>query len=162
MQPPSLSIRPATASDQPTIVEFNRRLALESEHKQLDAETLRRGVAELLAHIELGRYFVTECGGAIIGQAMVTYEWSDWRCGMFWWIQSVYVEHGFRRRGVFRALYEHIAEQARATPGVCGLRLYVEAQNQAALATYRQLGMQPSGHLVYEHDWSAAGESSRP
>jgi ribosomal protein S18 acetylase RimI-like enzyme len=79
---------------------------------------------------------------------------------MFWWIQSVYVEHAYRRRGVFRALYEHIAGQARATPGVCGLRLYVEAQNDAALATYRSLGMHPSGHLLYEVDWSAAGPSS--
>ncbi|HEY5312728.1 MAG TPA: GNAT family N-acetyltransferase [Pirellulales bacterium] len=151
-----LSIRWATSDDLRTIVEFNRLLAVESEHKQLDVEILRRGVAELLARPELGRYFVAETAGSLVGQAMITYEWSDWRSGMFWWLQSVYVDAGFRRRGIFRALYEHVAAQARADAGVCGLRLYVENANRAALETYRQLGMQPSGHLVYELDWSSA------
>jgi GNAT superfamily N-acetyltransferase len=156
-----LSIRSATSDDLTTIVEFNRLLAAESEHKQLDLETLGRGVAALLARPELGRYFVAESDGSIVGQAMITYEWSDWRSGMFWWLQSVYVAAEFRRRGIFRALYEHIAAQARATAGVCGLRLYVENANRAALETYSQLGMRPSGHLVYELDWSsAAGPTS--
>jgi GNAT superfamily N-acetyltransferase len=110
----------------------------------------------LLARPELGRYFVAESAGSIVGQAMITYEWSDWRSGMFWWLQSVYVAAEFRRRGIFRALYEHIAAQARATASVCGLRLYVENANRAALETYSQLGLQPSGHLVYELDWSSA------
>ncbi|HEX4149015.1 MAG TPA: GNAT family N-acetyltransferase [Pirellulales bacterium] len=161
MPPNPIIIRPAASSDQPTIVEFNRLLALESEQKQLSVKTLGRGVAACFERPELARYFIAELGGAIIGQAMITYEWSDWRCGMFWWIQSVYVEPGSRRRGVFRALFEQIASRAKADGGVCGLRLYVEAHNQAALATYRGMGMQPSGHLVYELDWSSSIEPSK-
>lgn len=156
----TVHIRPATTDDLDTIVDFNCRLAIESEHKRLDVETVRRGVAELLARPELGRYFVAELNGSIIGQAMITFEWSDWRCGTFWWLQSVYVISKSRRQGVFRALFEHLAAEARAAPGVCGLRLYVENNNRTALATYAGMGMQPSGHMVYELDWSAPASAS--
>ena len=146
----SLHVRDATPDDQSTIVEFNRLLALESESKQLDVHTLSRGVARALVSPEYCRYFVAEAGGQIVGQTMLTYEWSDWRNGIFWWIQSVYVTAPQRGQGVFRALFEHIEHLARQTPEVCGLRLYVEEHNHAALETYQRMGMTPSGHRLYE------------
>jgi len=161
MPEPLYQIREAGPDDAPVIVEFNRRLAWETEHKRLDPALIGPGVAEALRRPELARYFVAERtgetageAGGIIGQIMITYEWSDWRNGLFWWIQSVYVRDDARRGGVFRALYEHVAGLARRTPRTCGLRLYVEHENGAALATYAKLGMKPSGHLVYEVDWS--------
>lgn len=152
----NLRIRAAAAHDAPTIVEFNRLLALESEAKQLDPAVLDSGVRQALARPEMCRYFLAEADGQIVGQTMLTYEWSDWRAGVFWWIQSVYVRAEHRGRGVFRALFEHIAALAKADPEVCGLRLYVEQHNAAALATYGRMGMIPSGHLLYELDWSGA------
>jgi GNAT superfamily N-acetyltransferase len=143
-------IRNATPTDCTIIVEFNHRLALESENKQLDIATLERGVARALVSPEYCRYFVAESSGQIVGQTMLTYEWSDWRNGVFWWIQSVYVVAPQRGQGVFRALFEHIQNLARQTPEVCGLRLYVEEHNHAALATYEHLGLRPSGHRLYE------------
>ncbi len=154
-------IRDALPADASTIVEFNRRLALETEAKQLDLDVLSRGVERALAQPAYCRYFLAEHASPgqpieIIGQTMITYEWSDWRNGVFWWIQSVYVRQDHRGQGIFRALYEWIANLARSTPDVCGLRLYVETHNHAALSTYSRLGMVPSGHVLYEEDWSGA------
>lgn len=128
-------------------------MARETEDKELDAALVRQGVLAVLNRPELGRYLIAEQDGNVVGQLMLTYEWSDWRNGAFWWIQSVYVRPDQRRNGVFRALYQHVEQLARVTPGVCGLRLYVEAHNERAIATYRDLGMQPSGHTVFEADW---------
>ena len=150
-------VRPAVAGDLESIVERNMKLAQETEDKRLDRETLRRGVTLALERPELARYFIAELDGRDVGQLMITYEWSDWRCGMFWWIQSVYVDAAFRRVGVFRHLFRHAEELARSSGG-CGLRLYVEEHNHQALATYRSAGMVPSGHLVYELDWSHKAE----
>lgn len=151
-------IREALADDAPVIIEFNRRLAWETERKRLDPAKLAAGVAGVFGKPGRGRYFVatTAEGGAqrVVGQLMITYEWSDWRNGDFWWIQSVYVDAGHRRRGVFRALYEYVEALARKKPDVCGLRLYVEVANNAALSTYDNLGFQPSGYVVYEREWS--------
>lgn len=154
-----MAIREATPADAGVIAEFNQRMALETEHRSLDSGVLRRGVERALSEGADARYFVAECNGEIVGQTMITYELSDWRDGVFWWIQSVYVREDIRGRGVFRMLYEHVSSLARATPGVCGIRLYVEQENQAALATYRRLGMKPSGHVVYEVDWSSGGQA---
>ncbi len=153
-----ITIRDAVLEDAPTIVDFNRRLAWETEQKRLDDATLTAGVDAALRHPEYARYFVAEASdsgaAAIVGQLMITYEWSDWRNGLFWWIQSVYVRAEFRKQGVFSRLYEHVERLARAAPDACGLRLYVEHANDAALATYRKLGMVPSGHVLYERDWA--------
>jgi len=149
----SLQIRPATLGDIPIISQFNRLIARETEQRELDQATVDRGVRAVLERPELGRYFVAEQAGGPVGQLMVTCEWSDWRNGAFWWIQSVYVRPDCRRSGVFRALYAHVEQLARATPGVCGLRLYVEQHNERAIATYRGLGMRPSGHTLFETDW---------
>ena len=99
---------------------------------------------------------MAQLAAEVVGQTMITYEWSDWRNGVFWWIQSVYVHPRYRGGGVFRALHEYISTLARAEPNVCGLRLYVDQHNHAAMATYRRLGLAPSGHHVYECDWSGA------
>ena len=148
------SIRPAGPADAEIIAEFNCRLALETEGKHLDRDTALRGARLGLERQDLCRYFVVEHEGQTVGQAMITYEWSDWRAGMFWWFQSVYVRSEFRRLGVFRRLFHHIRDLARNSPGTCGLRLYVEEHNQRAIETYARLGLRPSGHTVYEQDWS--------
>lgn len=145
-----LTIRRGDADDAAVIVEFNRLLAEESEGKTLDAAVVGRGVAAALADTSKGIYFLAEEDGAIAGQIMFTKEWSDWRNGWFWWIQSVYVRRQSRRRGVFRALFEHVREAARAEADVIGLRLYVEQQNHTARETYRHLGMEAAGYLVFE------------
>src|SRR5262249_28043791 len=127
-----LKVRPATPADVPVIVEFNRLLAEESEGKTLDQPLLAAGVAAGLADTGKALYFVAEDDGRVVGQVMVTFEWSDWRNGWFWWVQSVYVRPEARRRGVFRALFEHVSESARRDPHVIGLRLYVEEENHLA------------------------------
>ncbi|HEY2841336.1 MAG TPA: GNAT family N-acetyltransferase [Pirellulales bacterium] len=149
-------IRDATMDDVRTIVEFNRRLARETERKELDVAVLTLGVERAISQPGYCRYFIAELAGEVVGQTMITYEWSDWRNGLLWWIQSVYVDERFRGRGVFRALHQHIHTLAHSSANVRGLRLYVEHQNEAALATYRRMGMAPTGHLVYEQEWSGA------
>lgn len=145
-----LTIRDALPTDLDFVVEANRRLALESEDIELDPALLRPGVQAVLADRSLGRYFIAESDGAPVGQLMLTYEWSDWRAGMFWWIQSVYVAGGHRGRGVFSALFRHVAALAEADPGVCGLRLYVDRSNARAQAIYRHLGLHASNYEVME------------
>jgi ribosomal protein S18 acetylase RimI-like enzyme len=146
----SVVIRRATLADIPVLVEYNCRLAHESEGLTLDREAVTAGVRNGLADPAKAAYFVAEEDGAILGQTMFTTEWSDWRNGWVWWIQSVYVRPEARRRGVYRALYEHVHELARRDPAVIGLRLYVEQENHAAQQTYRRLGMQQTSYLVFE------------
>ena len=150
------AIRRATLDDLETIVDFNIRLAAESEDIHLDRETVRRGVRGLLADAARGAYYVAGAPG-IVGQMMHTHEWSDWRNGDIWWIQSVYVHPDHRRQGVCKALYEHIRERAAADPGVVGVRLYVERENARAQATYAALGMRPGGYLVMQDLFGAGG-----
>src|SRR6266852_9246378 len=145
-----LAIRRATSCDLDVVVDFNRRLAEESEGKILDPAVLKAGVAQALADPNKALYFLAEDAGRVVGQTMITTEWSDWRNGWFWWIQSVYVRPEARRRGVFRALFEHVERMAREDPLVVGLRLYVEKANRAAQETYFKLGMTPTGYFVLE------------
>lgn len=153
----SLTIRAATPADQEFLAHGNEAMALETEHKTLDPQVVRRGVEAALKDPAHGRYFVAEdADGRPVGQLMVTYEWSDWRNGQFWWIQSVYVLPEWRRRGVFRALYDHVEQLARGTAGVCGLRLYVETDNVNAQRTYEKCGMVDAGYRVMEVDYSRA------
>ena len=154
---PPFVIRDAVASDHGTIVEFNRRLAVETEGKALDAAILANGVSRALAEPDRLRYWVAELtldGEArVIGQTAITREWSDWRNGWIWWLQSVYIEAEFRGRGVFRAIYRHIYDSALAEADVIGLRLYVENGNLRAQQTYQALGMKPGGYSVLEELW---------
>jgi GNAT superfamily N-acetyltransferase len=151
----TLLIRDAGTDDQPAIIEFNRRLALETESKVLDLGVLAAGVAMALSRPEHLRYWVAALGTppAVVGQAAITREWSDWRNGWLWWFQSVYIAEPYRGQGVFRALYQHIRQEALSHSDVIGLRLYVEDSNHDAQKTYQALGMTPGGYSVYEELW---------
>jgi ribosomal protein S18 acetylase RimI-like enzyme len=144
------SVRQAGPADAVVVIEFNSCLAEESEGKVLDPAVLGPGVAAVLADPVKGLYFLAEIEGRVVGQIGLTFEFSDWRNGWFWWIQSVYVRKEARRQGVFRALYEHVQEMARADPTVVGLRLYVEESNRPAQETYFKLGMTRTGYFVLE------------
>lgn len=148
-----MQIRPAALEDLPTIVEFNRLLALETESIELSVAVLTDGVRAALLDPHKARYFVAEIDGQIVGQLMHTREWSDWRNGDIWWLQSVYVVASARRQGVFRALVEHVTQLAQSTPDVVGLRLYVEEHNDRAAATYDRLGLAEAGYVVRERIW---------
>ena len=130
-------------------------MAEETENLQLDPERVRTGVATLLKDPSKGLYYVAEVDGAVAGQVMITYEWSDWRNGNIWWLQSVYVKQEFRRQGIFRALFKHLEELARQRDDVCGLRLYMHADNTRARRSYEELGMK---HTKYEVLELALGE----
>ena len=160
MDAAALHIRRAVPNDAEVIVAFNVALAAESEGRRLDRHVVARGVRRVVADPALGVYYVAEREGSVFGQLLITYEFSDWRDGTFWWIQSVYVEPASRRHGVYRALHEHVAQQARHAGNVCGLRLYVDRRNARARAVYQRLGLTPTEYELYESDWStAAGES---
>lgn len=150
---PGIRIRDATPADRETVAAYNSALARETEGRALDPDLIDRGVAALLQDPAKGQYWVAEAAGRVVGQIMITREWSDWRNGTMWWIQSVYVHPDFRRQGVFAALYRHVESRARADDGVCGLRLYVEKGNQRALETYLALGMADPGYQVMEVDF---------
>ena len=144
----SPTIRSANLADIPFLVDSNAAMALETEHKVLDRNMLSRGTEAVFAEPRRGFYRIAERDGTRVGCLLVTFEWSDWRNGDWWWIQSVYVTAEARRSGVFRAMYADIEQQARATEGVVGLRLYVENENAAAQATYAALGMSDSGYRL--------------
>lgn len=110
----------------------------------------------MLADASKGIYFVAEEGGRIVGQLMITYEWSDWRNGNIWWLQSVYVHREFRRRGIFRKLFEYLETLARRTPKVCSLRLYMHADNSTARRSYERMGMEPTKYQVFEIEFEKA------
>ena len=146
----AINTRRATPSDFGFIVESNIAMALDTEALALDETKVRAGVGAVLADSSLGFYLVAEIDGNPAGQLMVTYEWSDWRNGLFWWMQSVYVRPEYRRRGVYRALHHHVADAAQATGGVCGLRLYVEQENTVAQSVYESLDMYRTRYQMYE------------
>jgi GNAT superfamily N-acetyltransferase len=147
------TVRPARPTDLEFIVDGNARMALETEHRELDRELLEEGVAAVLNDASKGRYYIADDGDGPVGQLMLTYEWSDWRCGWFWWIQSVYVVPESRGAGVFSLLYRHVRDAAGREPDVCGLRLYVEHENARAQAIYLHLGMRDAGYRVLEVDF---------
>jgi len=145
-----ITIRDATPADAATIADNNSSMAMETEGRALAPDVIGPGVAALLGDPEIGRYWVAEAEGRIVGQLMVTYEWSDWRNGMLWWVQSVYVDPEYRRRGVFSSLYRHVESLASTEHKVCGLRLYVEKENHRAQQTYAALGMTKPSYVVME------------
>jgi GNAT superfamily N-acetyltransferase len=139
--------------DAAIIAEYNLRLAQETEALQLDPACVQDGVVALLRDPAKGLYYVAEVNGEVVGQVMITYEWSDWRNATIWWLQSVYVKHEFRRQGVFRSLFAHLEQLARARPDVCGLRLYMHAENHRARRSYLDLGMTHTKYEVFELDF---------
>ncbi len=158
-----LRIRQAHAHDRDLLAQWAVAMALETEHKQLDEATVRAGMEAGIADPAKARYFIAmrestvagrETIAASVGTLMLTREWSDWRNGDWWWIQSVYVPPEHRRQGVFAALYRHVEALARATPGVVGLRLYVERENANAQRTYAALGMVDAGYAIFEAEFA--------
>jgi len=147
-------IRKAAPEDAAVIAEFNALLARQTEARELDPARVAAGVSALLADPAKGTYYIAQHEGAVIGQLLITLEWSDWRNGWFWWIQSLYVKEGLRGRGVFRALFNHIHQLAAERPDVCGLRLYVETENGLARSTYEGLGMKLTSYHLYETDFA--------
>jgi ribosomal protein S18 acetylase RimI-like enzyme len=146
-------IRAATLADLDFLVHGNASMARETESIELDRETLREGVRAVLTGEKPGAYRILELDGRPIAQLMITYEWSDWRNRMVWWIQSVFVEPDLRGRGHFRALYESVIEEARRE-GAGGVRLYVEEHNTRAQKVYEALGMQSGRYRVFEKMFS--------
>ncbi len=156
-------IREAVPGDVEILAEYNRRLAWETEHRELDLNVVRLGVDALIRDRAKGVYFVADTAlgverepgegraRGVIGQCCVTYEWSDWRNGNMWWFQSVYVEAAWRARGVFRSLFEHVHQDAMRR-GVVALRLYVEEDNEGAQEVYRRRGMVQTAYRVFERE----------
>ena len=148
--PGEFNIRQGGADDGETIARFNAAMALESEGISLDRATLRAGVDAALADESKAFYLIAEAGGEPVGQLMVTTEWSDWRNGWIWWIQSVYVKPEARRQGVYRSLYQQLTDMANARSDIRGMRLYVMRENWGAKRTYEALGMSHSEYDLYE------------
>ena len=151
-----MQIRAANTSDSATIVRFNAAMALESEDVKLDPDVLTAGVVAALADPGKAFYLLSELDGVPAGQLMVTYEWSDWRNGWIWWIQSVYVAPERRRLGVYRALYHRLEQLAAEAGNVRGIRLYVMRENFPAKRTYESLGMHHSEYDLYETEFGPA------
>jgi ribosomal protein S18 acetylase RimI-like enzyme len=146
-------IRPAKLADGDIIARFNAAIALETERLTLDSDRLLKGVQAVLDDANKGFYIVAEVDGCVVGQIMITFEWSDWRNGVFWWIQSVYVEPAYRKQKIFTQLHRTIEKMAHDDGTVCGIRLYVERENVRAQMVYKNLGMYPTVYEMYETDY---------
>ncbi len=155
MRDSEFTLRTAGAGDVDTLINFNAAIALETEKLTLDRAVLARGVYAALADPQKGFYFIAELNDRIVGQLMITHEWSDWRNGDIWWIQSVYTHPEFRGRGVFSSLYRHVEGLASAS-GAAGIRLYVETHNEPARATYAKLGMKLASYAIMERIFQPA------
>jgi ribosomal protein S18 acetylase RimI-like enzyme len=145
-----IRIRALTTADVDVVADFNVAMALETESLALDPEVVRRGVRAMIDDPTKGTYRLAEVDGRVVGQLMVTLEWSDWRCGWWWWIQSVYIAPIARRSGVYRALYESVIADAKERRDVRGVRLYVEHENVRAQETYTALGMVRGKYVFFE------------
>jgi GNAT superfamily N-acetyltransferase len=145
-----LCVRAARRNDRDLMAAWAVAMAMETEAKALPLDTITRGIQAGLDDPARALYYIAECAGEPAGTLMVTPEWSDWRDGWWWWIQSVYVAPAHRRKGVFRALFDHVRELAASTEGVRGLRLYVERDNVGAQRTYEFVGMTDAGYRMYE------------
>jgi len=145
-----MNIRRAVPSDNKALAEFNTNMARETEGIELIPSVIGSGVKAMIENPQMGFYLVVGDEGKIQASLMVTTEWSDWRNGLFWWIQSVYVNRQYRRQGLYRKLYEHVKSLAEAENHVCGFRLYVEHDNHIAQNTYRTLGMDETSYKMYE------------
>lgn len=146
----NIEIRLAKERDIDGLVQFNLDLARETERRDLPRHRVAFGVRDLLKHPEFGFYLVAERNGSSVGCMMVTYEWSDWRNGIIWWLQSVYVQPTHRGQGIFKGLYDHVKAMASQDDRVCGFRLYVEGQNDHAQQIYQRLGLSETPYKVYE------------
>ncbi len=160
-----LTVRRARLDDLDRLTEFSAAMARETEGRVLDRARLQQGTLAVLEQPVRGFFMVAEVphGTAplVVGQLLITYEWSDWRNGQFWWIQSVYVDPVWRRKGVYHRMHRAVIELARRCNDVCGVRLYVETQNVVAQAVYRRVGLRPAGYQVFEEDFVLSERASR-
>lgn len=145
-----ITIQKATAEHIGVLIDFQQRLALESEGIKLNGETLRKGMKAMFVDPSKGIYYVVKEEHEIIGCHMITYEWSDWRNGMVWWLQSVYVKESYRKKGIFKMMYDNLINIIKKDPQLIGLRLYVDKSNERALKVYEAMGMDGSHYTVYE------------
>ncbi len=143
-------IREARITDMPSLLDFQLKMALETEHVQLEIQPLTQGMQRLLKDPGKGKYYVAEESGEVIGCLMTTFEWSEWRCGTILWIQSVYVAAPWRKKGVFKKMYQHIHQLVSEDDDLKGIRLYVDKTNQTAQQVYSGLGMNGDHYTVYE------------
>jgi GNAT superfamily N-acetyltransferase len=152
-----LNVRLARPEDVATIVSFSAAMALETEGRRLDPDRLHDGTVTLLQYPDRGFFMVAELKQAddrqLLGQLMITYEWSDWRNGAFWWIQSVYVDPQWRRKGVYSQMHTEVLQLARTKKDVCGVRLYVDERNSIAQTVYSRVGLSLSSYRVFEEDF---------
>lgn len=151
---PHIRIRAAQPDDSAFLMDCAVAMAQETEGRPLQPQRLAHGIGTLLREPARGFYLVAERADTRVGTLMVTYEWSDWRGGDFWWIQSVYVLPTARREGVYAALHTAVRARAQAA-GAVGLRLYVEQDNARAQQTYRRLGMTPTHYRLFEEEFVA-------
>lgn len=145
-----IEIRPAVPGDAEAIVDFQIRMARETEELELEPEVVDRGVRAVLDDSMKGQYWVADSGGHLVGSLLTTYEWSDWRDGTVLWVQSVYVVPALRGRGIYRRLYEHLRDRVLASPDLRGIRLYVDRRNLAAQRIYVRLGMSREHYEMFE------------
>ena len=145
-----MNIRIATKDDAASMVEFNQAMAIETEGKQLHPDVLSKGVAAVFDDPQKGFYVVADTDGQIVGGLLVTFEWSDWRNGWFWYVQSVYVLPEARGKRIYSQLYQFVKAHAAEKGNVCGFRLYVEKENEHAQAVYKTLGMEETYYLMFE------------
>ena len=156
----SISIRNATRADIDRIAGFQQAMAIETEGRTLDASTIQQGITAVFDDPLKGFYIVAvsesdeNSAGEVVGSLLITYEWSDWSNANHWWIQSVYVDAAWRRKGVYRTMYEHIMGMTAGRSDICSIRLYVERTNTIAQLTYKNLGMSHSHYDMYEIDLS--------
>ena len=143
-------VRPARADDRDVIAQFNLAMALETEAIELDPLTLNSGVRAVLEDPGKGFYLVCEHDGEAVGSLMITFEWSDWRNGNIWWLQSVYVDPAHRRKGVFSLLFNEVKERIQKAKDIAGARLYVDEHNASAIKTYLAKGMKLSNYKMLE------------
>lgn len=152
-----LKVRPARRDDLDRLTEFSAAMALETEGRTLDRARLQQGTLAVFERPEHGLFMVAEIpqdpAPLVVGQLLITYEWSDWRNAQFWWIQSVYVDPAWRQQGVFRRMHRAVVEAARQRNDVCGVRLYVDTHNAVAQAVYQRVGLKPAGYHVFEEDF---------
>jgi ribosomal protein S18 acetylase RimI-like enzyme len=146
----NIRIRFGRLNDAEKLAEFNKAMAFESEGYNLDFQTVLSGIKNLMLQTELGFYLIAETDNGIVGTLMITYEWTDWRDGLFWWIQSVYVVPEMRNKGVYKALYQKVKELAASDKRVRGFRLYVDKDNERAIEVYKKMGMTETNYLLYE------------
>ncbi len=149
----NIKIRIAVEKDASAMIEFNQAMALETEGKRLEPKKIEKGVKAVFQDDKKGFYVVAENeNGEIIGGLMITFEWSDWRNGWFWWIQSVYILPKARGRKIYSRLYEFVKGEAEKKGNVCGFRLYVETENKHAQKVYEKVGMDVSHYLMFEEE----------